>query len=152
MKSTYNHTSVVAIAVIAGLIATCDAIVVGIDHEETLMNINGFLTAVMFLLPLVVVTGSIIKFSNATGTVRGDTARAFLGLTVVGLLTPAIMVTLKLIDPGNSPQQAQSDVFYSVAIWSSLVIGGVIVLTGLIGWLILRRGIQKPDAHNGGQG
>ena len=143
MQVFIRYLAVSLIALFAGLVATCDALVVALFYEEATYDNNGFVVGGAFVILFVLVVTGIVVFSTTTGTTRGDSARAFMGLAIIGCLTPVVMVALKLLDPGNSPQQSQVDAGHSLTILSSLIIGGVVAGIGFLGFRLLR----KDDAH-----
>ena len=148
MKNVVRYTAVSAIAVFAGLVASCDAAMVGGFFEDSIQNLNEFVAVVIFLSPFVITVASIIKFSTTTGTIRGDCERAFVGVFVVGCLTPVVVLPTIHFDQSGFLQKPDS-------IYISLAIGGVIALIGLIGWSLLRRddadtekrGASSPYGH-----
>lgn len=138
MNTTIRNTFVIIIAVFAGLVVSCDVGIVGGFYEDSIKDLNEFIAIVMFTSPFIITVASIIKFSIATGTTRGDIARAFVGLIVVGCLTPAIMIALWYLDPGGGKQYGHTNQYLALAVQVGLVIGGILVLAGLIGWGLLR--------------
>ena len=147
MNTTIRNTVVIIIAVFAGLVVSCDVGIVGGFYEDSTTDLNEFIAIVMFTSPFVITVASIIKLSIATGTTRGDIARAFVGLIVVGCLTPAIMIALWYLDPGGGKQYGHTDQYLALAVQVGLVIGGMLVLTGLTGWGLLRLREDNGDAE-----
>ena len=146
MQTAIRYTTVSLIVVFAGLVATCDVLVVGLNYEEATFRINDYVFGGAIIIFFALVVAGIMKLSMTTGTTRGDCARAFVGLIVVGCLTPVLMVVLKLIDPGDGPQQDQVDAFFVLIIWS---IGGIVAGGGLLGYrLCSRPNRENSDGRN----
>ena len=135
MKAYPRYAAVSLIALFAGLVATCDALVATLFIDDTA---DGWVFFGIIGGLFVLVVGGLSALSATPGTTRGDSRRAFAGLAVVGCLTPALMVVLMLFDPGDSPQQGQVDAGFSLAILSSLIVGGIVAGIGLLGFRLLR--------------
>ena len=135
MRNFNRYLAVGLIALFAGLVAACDAIVVSIYVEDFIHAwVIGATIIVLFLL----VVSGVFVLSTTTGTIRGDSARAFMSLAIVGCLTPVVMVILKLLDSGDSPQQDQLDAGFNLVIIGSLIVGGIVAGIGYAGYQSLR--------------
>ena len=135
MQNFNRHLVVGLIALFAGLVAACDAMVVSIYVEDF---IHAWIIGATIIILFLLVVSGVIVFSTTTGTIKGDSARAFMGLAIVGCLTPVVMVILKLLDSGDSPQQDQLDAGFNLVIIGSLIVGGIVAGIGYFGYKSLR--------------
>ncbi len=65
---------------------------------------------------------------------------AFLGLAVVGCLTPTSLLFTRYINPEVVQQYEHLNPIYQLAFGASVVIGGIVAVLGLTGYLVLRKG------------